>query len=323
MLHKEGYSFSTMWNLRKHTRGEDIINEILDLGFEQVELNYNVTAELLSTIEPMIESGRVRISSVHNVFPFIPDKNYDTDSVMLGFDDLEKRRRAVELLTGSVDYAVRYGAKGVVVHPGEVPFDYNIDAELKRLWREHGRNSPEYAALWDLMLEQRNALAPIHVRRIQESLEIVSEYIAKKGHDVKIGIETRSRCNQIPTLQEAGQIIEGLQGAPVYLWYDIGHGMLMDRMGLYDNVKEILELKHKVLGIHIHETVDLVDHWCPYIQSGGDDGFDAFLDVIEAAPIKVYELRSPNTAEQIEQSFQIMTGKMAARKGTGAQWNAG
>lgn len=314
MLNKPDYSFSTMWNLRKHTRGHEMIEEIKRLGFEQVELNYNVTTEFLETIEPMIEQGSIRVSSVHNVFPFINDKDYDTDSVMLGFDDLDKRRRSVELLIQSIDYAHRYGAKGVVVHPGEVPFAYNIDNELKRLWREQGKESPAYQKLWNEMMARRNELAPIHVQRIQDSLETVCDYIARKGLDIKIGIETRSRCYQIPTLQEADRIITGLQGAPVYLWYDIGHGMMMERMGLYDNAAEIQQMKDKVLGVHIHETVELVDHWCPYVHSKDNETFDAFLDVIDAAPIKVYELRAPCTEEEIEESYRIMTEKLAARK---------
>lgn len=311
---KQGYSFSTMWNLRRHTVGRDMIEEIKGLGFAQVELNYNVNDEMLATIIPMVEAEEIKISSVHNVFPFINDATYDTDSVMLGFDDPYKRQYAVELLQRSIDYADRFGAQGVVVHPGEVPFDYNVDAALKKLWVEQGKDSPAYQALWMEMLEQRNALAELHVRRITASLEQACNYIERKGLSIAIGIETRSRCYQIPTLQEAEQIMNDLEGAPVYLWYDIGHGMMMERMGLYPNAAEIQRLKHRVLGVHIHETVGLVDHWCPYIQSEDLQTFDAFLPVIEAAPIKVYELRAPNTVEQIQQSYDIMSGKFAALK---------
>ncbi|MFS0724178.1 hypothetical protein [Paenibacillus sp. 1P07SE] len=90
--------------------------------------------------------------------------------------------------------------------------------------------------------------------------------------------------------------------------------MMMERMGLYDNAAEIQKLKDKVLGVHIHETVGLVDHWCPYVHSGDDKTFDAFLEVIDSAPIKVYELRAPCKEEQIEQSYRIMTEKIAAMK---------
>lgn len=122
MLTSKGeYSFSTCWNIKRHSSGAEMIAEIQELGFQQVELNYNVTTEMLKTIEPMIERGMIGISSVHNTFPHTPDPDYGTDSVLLGFDDEVKRQKAIDLLVGSAEYAHRYGAKAVVVHPGEIP----------------------------------------------------------------------------------------------------------------------------------------------------------------------------------------------------------
>lgn len=315
MRDKGEYSFSTCWNIKRHSTGSGMIEEIRNLGFRYVELNYNVTSEFLATIEPMIEQGQIGVSSVHNVFPFIDDKDYDTDSVMLGFDDEEKRKRSTRLLLGSMEYAHRYGAKAVVVHPGEVPFEYNIDSELKKLYKEHGTESPEYRRLWGQMLERRERLSPVYAQRIQDSLEEVSEAAARKGWNVAIGIETRSRCYQMPTLQEAKRICDNLAGAPVYLWYDIGHAMMMDRMGLYDNLKELLEVQRYIYGVHIHETLELSDHWCPYVHSKDMEYFDHFLDAIDHAAVKVYELKAQCTAEDIDESHALITGKIAARKG--------
>ena len=81
------------------------------------------------------------------------------------------------------------------------------------------------------MSERRERLSPLYTKRIQDSLEEVSEYAAKKGWHVAIGIETRSRSYQMPTLMEAKTICENLKGGPVHLWYDIGHAMMMDRNG--------------------------------------------------------------------------------------------
>ncbi len=80
---KGEYSFSTCWNIKRHTVGSEMINEIRSPGFEHVELNYNVTKQLLATIEPMIERGEIGVSSVHNTFPHITDPDYGTDSVLL------------------------------------------------------------------------------------------------------------------------------------------------------------------------------------------------------------------------------------------------
>jgi sugar phosphate isomerase/epimerase len=316
-LNKGVYSFSTCWNIKRHSVGREMIEEIKALGFRHVELNYNVTEELMTTIEPMIEKGEIGVSSVHNVFPFINDKDYDTDSVLLGFDDEVKRKRSVELLIRSMEYANRYGAKAVVVHPGEVPFDYNIDSELKQLYREHGKDSPQYQQLWSQMLERRERLSPLYTKRIQNSLEEACEHAAKKGWDVAVGIETRARCYQMPTLMEAKTICESLKGSPVYLWYDTGHAMMMDRMGLYNNVKELKEVSSYIYGVHIHETLELSDHWCPYIHSKDMQYYDHFLEAIDFAKVKVYELKAACQPDEIHASHQLIIDKIAAMKVNG------
>lgn len=308
------YSFSTCWNIKRHSVGSNMIQEIKELGFRYVELNYNVNDELLSTIEPMIERGEIGVSSVHNTFPHVPDPDYGTDSVLLGFDDEEKRQRSIELLLRSAEYAHRYGAKAVVVHPGEVPFDYNIDQALKGIYHEQGKDSDAYRQLWTEMIERRESLNGHYLQRIGDSLEEVCDRIAAKGWDVSIGIETRSRCYQMPTLREARTIFDRLPDAPVGLWYDFGHGMMMERMGLYDNAADIPLIKDRVVGIHIHETVGLSDHWCPYVHSGDNEYFDRFLPIIAAAPVKVYELKAACTADEIEESHDKLLTKLATLK---------
>ncbi|MNC09089.1 Xylose isomerase-like TIM barrel [compost metagenome] len=307
------YSFSTCWNIKRHKNGRDLIGEILDLGFRNVELNYNVTESMMEDIEPMIVKGEIRVSSVHNVFPYIADRDYDTDSVLLGFDDETKRKRAVELLIRSMKSADRYGAKAVVVHPGEVPFDYNIDKELKRIYQEAGRDSSEYRTLWEEMKTKRDRHARRYCCRIRDSLEEASDYAVRKGWKVAIGIETRSRCYQIPTLMEAKWICDELKGSPVKLWYDIGHAMMMDRMGLYSNRIELPELLPYIYGVHIHETLGLSDHWCPYVHSKDKSGFDPFLSAIEVAEVKVYELKGVCTGAEIASSHRLITERLDGR----------
>lgn len=311
---KEGYSFSTCWNIKRHAVGRDMIEEIRELGFRQVELNYNVTEELLASIEPMIERGEIGVSSVHNTFPHIADPDYGTDSVLLGFEDPEKRRRATRLLVRSAEYAHRYGAKAVVVHPGEVPFPYDISRRLQESYREEGPDSDAYRSLWSDMLARRQSLAGAYLERIRESLEQASETLAARGYHLILGIETRSRCNQIPTLQEARWIIDQLPGSPVKLWYDIGHATMMERMGLYDNIAELTEMLPYIGGLHIHETIGLSDHWCPYVHSGDNEYFDRFLVAIDRVPLKVYELKAACEPEAIHRSHAILLEKLEARR---------
>lgn len=290
-----------------------MVEEIKALGFQRVELNYNVNDLHLRTIEPMIEHGEIEVSSVHNVFPYIADPDYGTDSVLLGFEDETKRKKAVETLLGSIEYAHRFGAQAVVVHPGEVPFEREIDSELKQLYKEKGRNSAEYKRLFQEMLERRSKLAESYLRTITQSLDEACEYAARKQWNIAIGIETRSRCNQMPTLMEAKRICEELKGAGVYLWYDIGHATMMERMGLYDNDKQLQEVLPYIYGVHIHETVGLSDHYCPYIHSQDLYDFDRFLPAIAQATVKVYELKAVCEPNEIHASHELIVNKLEAK----------
>ncbi|WP_440115278.1 sugar phosphate isomerase/epimerase family protein [Paenibacillus sp. QZ-Y1] len=304
------YSFSTCWNIRNHTVGEDMIREITELGFRRVELNYNVTKEMLTTIEPLIERGDIGISSVHNTFPHDPDPDYGTDSVLLGFEDEVKRQRAIELLVESAEYAHRYGAEAVVVHPGEIPFPLDISKELGKLYNEEGTDSPKYRSKWEELMERRQAFSSGYVQKIIVSLDEVCNRAAAKGLDVRFGIETRSRPQQIPTLAEAKTIITALKGAPVGIWYDTGHAIMMDRLGLYDSVGEMQGLMDDIVGVHIHETLGLSDHWCPYVHSKDMSFYDAYLPMIRRAQVKVYELKSACEPDAIHESHDLLMKKM-------------
>lgn len=313
---KGEYSFSTCWNIKRHQVGEAMIEEIRELGFRRVELNYNVTKEMLTSIEPMIERGEIGISSVHNTFPHVPDPDYGTDSVLLGFEDETKRQKAIQLLVGSAEYAHRYGAEAVVVHPGEVPIPESVSKELAQLYHDEGKDSPKYRSKWEEFVERRQALSTGYVQQIIRSLDEVCNQAAAKGLHVRFGIETRSRPQQIPTLAEAKTIIEALQGAPVGIWYDTGHAIMMDRLGLYDSVGEMQGLMDDIVGVHIHETLGLSDHWCPYVHSQDMLFYDAYLPMIRRARVKVYELKSACTPDEIHESHELLMKKMdTAREG--------
>ncbi|MFD1134381.1 sugar phosphate isomerase/epimerase family protein [Paenibacillus urinalis] len=310
MQDKGEYSFSTCWNIKRHSVGDSMLTEIAELGFRRVELNYNVTREMLATIEPMVEQGKMEISSVHNTFPYIPDPDYGTDSVLLGFEDKDKRERAIKLLVGSAEYAHRYGARAVVVHPGEVPFPTDISKELYTIYNSEGNQSRAYCQKWAELMERRQEFSTGYVQSIIESLDEVCNRALSKGLDVRFGIETRSKPQQIPTLAEAKVIINALKGAPVGIWYDTGHAIMMDRLGLYDSVNEMEGLMDDIVGVHIHETIGLSDHWCPYVHSQDVTFYDAYLPMIKQAQIKVYELKAACQPEQIHESHQLLVSKL-------------
>jgi sugar phosphate isomerase/epimerase len=197
------------------------------------------------------------------------------------------------------------------VHPGVLPND--IGWELTQLYNGEGKDTAAYRSKWTELMERREAYSAGYVQKIIESLDEVCNRTVSKGLTVRFGIETRSKPQQIPTLAEAKTIINALKGAPVGIWYDTGHAIMMDRLGLYDSVGEMEGLMDDIVGVHIHETIGLSDHWCPYVNSKNLDFYDAYLPMIERAQVKVYELKAACQPEEIEESHHLLMAKLARR----------
>lgn len=58
--------FSTCWNSHRHQDGEEMIDEILSLGFDHVELSHGIKLSLLPGIMRAVEAGKVQVAGVHN-----------------------------------------------------------------------------------------------------------------------------------------------------------------------------------------------------------------------------------------------------------------
>src|SRR5262245_40809525 len=62
-------SCSTCWNSGRHTDGEAMLQEIVDLGFTRVELGHGVRISLMEGVLKGLERGLCTISSLHNFCP--------------------------------------------------------------------------------------------------------------------------------------------------------------------------------------------------------------------------------------------------------------
>lgn len=270
------FSFSTSWNVSRNTRGEKMIEEILDLGFNKIELNYKVTKDMAAEILPLVEKGVISVVSVHNVFPRTDNPDFSTDSIFLAHTDSVKRKDAVNITEKTIDIAYIFGANAVVLHTSEIPMPINYDDILKRLYKLGKRNTDEYNKIKNEFVIYRSSVSQKYVELTRQSLEEICNYIQKKGYSIILGIENRFRCHQIPNFAEAKFLIEKLEHLPIYFWYDIGHAIIQDALGIVSNPDEVYSLKDKIIGVHIHDVVNFRDHCCPYVSG---DEFDKYIEL--------------------------------------------
>ena len=300
-------SMSTSWNFRKANSGRELIDQLLAFGFSQVELNYQVKAEWLPEIYEIVKRGEVKISSVHNVFPKTYDEAYGTDSVLLGYEDETKRAEAVRLGKISIDHAAALGAKAVVFHPTEVPLGpEKYDKPLKKLIASGRRDSEEFETLVTEMRQKRFALP--YLSQMMKSIEELVTYVEQNRLPVKLGMENRAMCHQIPWYSEFELIAERFDGSPAGIWIDTGHGIMMQEMGL-----QTLPLKpivaRNLVGMHIHDAANALDHYAPCTLPG--NVLEPFRRYIENSPIKVLELSGRLSTEEIKKG----TSEFLARFG--------
>ena len=292
---KADLAMSTMWNFRRANSGEELLDQLIALGFHRVELNYQVRAEWLPGIECYVREGRMAVSSVHNVFPKTFDECFGTDSVLLGYEDESLRRQAVELSKASIDWAVKLGAGAVVFHPTEVPLDpQRFDVPLKKLIAAHQTETEAYRRLRAEMLAARQA-AP-YLSQMMRSIEELADYVVHHDLPVRLGMENRAMCQQVPIFSEFELIVERFSGGPVGVWLDTGHAIMMMEMGL-----QALPLPEKVakniVGMHIHDAADALDHYAPCTLPG--EVLEPFRNYILQSPIKVLELSGRLSAEEV------------------------
>ena len=113
-------SCSTCWNSGRHTEGVAMLEEILDLGFQNVELGHGIRLLLIEGILKMFEAGRVQFHQRCTISvrcrprsPRASPDCYQFTSPRTG-----SATGRVRHTLQTIDFAKRLGAKFVVLHLG-------------------------------------------------------------------------------------------------------------------------------------------------------------------------------------------------------------
>ena len=117
------FALSTSWNASRSENTKELLFEISQLGFKQVELGFNFTAAMVSQFADLAGSFDMRPVSLHNYCPipdeFSRDKALPDCYSMASLDEFQ-RLQAVKYAKRTIDMASALGAKAVVLHCGRV-----------------------------------------------------------------------------------------------------------------------------------------------------------------------------------------------------------
>lgn len=290
-------ALSVSWNALRHPQAQDLLFEIKELGFKDIELSFNLTEAVLRDIESRLQEMQIEVVSLHNYCP-IPDglrrEEALPDFYSISSLDEEERRCALHYTKRTIDTASRLKAKAIVLHCGKVETP-DRTRELIELYRQGHKDTPQFNDLKAAMVTQRKVSIKPFLDQAVRSLEELNEHANARG--VFLGIETRFYYREIPLLEEIGFLLDRFKDSRIYYWHDTGHAEVMQRLGFFRHQDYLEFYGDRMIGIHLHDILKCQDHMAP---SQGDFDFSWLRPYLKKETIKVMEAHHPATAADIK-----------------------
>lgn len=259
-------ALSTCWNSHRHTNGEDMLREIVDLGFTHIELSHGLNLPMMEGILKFAGRGEVNFTSLHNFCPQPVEVMTDSpDCYELTSSRSEIRQRAIKHTLQTIDYAHRVGAPRIVVHSGSVGPMRGFTKGLIGMIMDGGFLSKPYAEEKLRGVQQREQVSEEYVARLRESLKPIIAAAGEKG--IRLGIENRDAYEQLPSEREFPALLDQL-GPVCGYWHDFGHAQRKENMGFLEHRAWLERIGSRAIGCHLHDARwPVEDHLAPFSGS--------------------------------------------------------
>ena len=278
-----------------------MLREILDLGFERIELGHGIRISLMPGIQEMYEAGKVKFSSLHNFCPLpVEVMGASPDCYQFSSANAKERERAVKQTCQTIDFAERLGAPFVVMHLGEVSMRPVTD-DLIKLVRKGELFSREYVQQKIRAVEKRESTAPAHLELVKDCMKRVVEYAA--GKKVKLGVEGRRGYEEIPSERELPALLDELNSPQVGYWHDFGHIQIKENLAFLDHADWLREIGPRAFGCHVQDCIwPAQDHQPPF---AGNVDLPKLVPLLPRDCAWVWEMSPRKTVEEIQKSVVI------------------
>lgn len=267
-----------------------MLREIRDLGFEYAELSHGIRLSLLPGIFEAVDSGEIKISSLHNFCPLPIGINFAAPNLYkFSSPDRRERENAYRHTLKTIETASRVQAHLVVLHLGAVEMkDYT--EKLIDLAEKGEKDSPKFEKLAQEVLEKREQKKEKFLSFATEVLVRLIEQCGPRG--LKLGIENREGLEEIPFESDFGFLFKDLSSPVAGYWHDTGHAQIKANLGFIHHPMHLEALAERLLGFHIHDVQFPARDHCP--PGSGMIDFPALRPFVKPEHIKVFEL-SPGT----------------------------
>ncbi len=309
-------AFSTCWNNSRHSDGEKMIEEIVELGFSNIELSHGMTIAKLPGIQKAHERGIFTCAGVHNYFPSPVEVMIDApDAYEFTSHRPFDRQRAMDMTLRTLDLAAQFKAQYLVLHMGSAPLNpKKFTRALTTTVSEGGQHDPAYVKAKLAFIKKREKVGPLYFQRAMEALEKIAERAAEVG--VKLAVESRSRFEDMPTEREMIAMQDHFADHRwVGYWHDFGHVQLKHNLGLLDHVEWLEKIAPRIIGGHVHDVQwPARDHRVPY---SGTLEYKELLKFFPAGCPLIWELSPTREATEIRKALDRWKSEFPERSDCG------
>lgn len=282
-----------------------MIDEILELGFNHLELSHGMTIAKLPGILRAYQAGKFKCVGVHNYFPSPTEVMIDApDAYEFTSFRGNERQRAMDMTLKTLDIAAEFHASYLVLHMGSIPQmpHKKWTGELTRMVKDGAQDSSDYVKHKLKCVKKREKHESLYYQRAIETLEKLSPRAAELG--IKLAVESRSKYEDMPSEREMVALQEHFQDDPnVVYWHDFGHVQLKHNLGLLDHNAWLRKMQPYLYGAHVHDVEwPARDHRVPF--TGTLDYNDLFQYFPKDCPL-IWELSPTRKSRQISDALEI------------------
>ena len=258
------FALSTCWNASRHTDGKAMLEEVRSLGFEYAELSHNTSIALIPGIQSAVNSGIIKVSSLHNFCPLpVGLSGMMPDCYLPSALDDRERDQALRHTLRTLEFAAMLGAKAVVLHLGCIPMRWpNRPRHLMAMYTAGQARTPQFERLRQKTLVAR---ARKQKRHFVQVCRVLDRLIPRaKQLKLKLGMETRMGIEEIPSEEEADSLIRCYGTDVLACWFDNAHCQIKENMGLLQQEAVLERFRGRMAGMHLQDFAPpLMDHMPP------------------------------------------------------------
>lgn len=276
-----------------------MIEEIVDLGFTNIELSHGMTIAKLPGIKKAYDRGLFTCSGVHNYFPSPVEVMIDApDAYEYTSHRPFERQRAMDMTLRTLDIAAEFKAQYLVLHMGSVPLpSKKWSKPLTAMVADGNQRSPGYIKEKIAFVKKREKIGPLYYDRAIRALAKIAERAAEVG--VKLAVESRSHFEDMPSEREMVALHEHFADNPwVGYWHDFGHVQLKHNLGLLDHHEWLEKMAPHIIGGHVHDVQwPQRDHRVPF---SGTLDYGPLLEFFPPGCPLIWELSYTRQTEEIK-----------------------